>query len=225
MKPKPIGIIGGAGPQAGVLLLERVFTLATDLYGCHKDNSFPLVRLLSFPFTEMLEGVIDREAVSKELASCIEELKELGSSVIAIACNTLHLFLKEDIPELVHMPKAVFETLPQGEKPLVLCTTTSAKGGLHNQFFPCRYPDAATQKAVDWIIDETLKGKDMLSELAEVVDVQGENTIVLGCTELSLYTKKLLSSSKKIIDPLEVVAEKVVKKSFVTRGDLCLRVV
>jgi aspartate racemase len=42
---------------------------------------------------------------------------------------------------------------------------------------------------------------------------------VLGCTELSLFAKELSVSSKKIIDPLDVLAEKLLEKSFENRSE------
>lgn len=59
MSPKPIGIIGGAGPMAGVALLKEVLSLSGKLYGCKKDADFPKVIFLNFPFSEMLKQDMD----------------------------------------------------------------------------------------------------------------------------------------------------------------------
>jgi len=40
------------------------------------------------------------------------------------------------------------------------------------------------------------------------------SSIVLGCTELSIYRKELSDSSKKIVDPLEILAGKLLDYSF-----------
>ncbi len=65
MKPKSIGIIGGAGPLAGALLLERILILSGSEYGCYKDADFPEVILLSFPFSEMLTPERDVLQIAK----------------------------------------------------------------------------------------------------------------------------------------------------------------
>lgn len=219
MKPKPIGIVGGAGPLAGAALLERIFCLSASLYGCKKDADFPKVILLSFPFSEMLSPKIDPLQLRKELSDCLNQLRKNGAAVLAIACNTLHAFLDdaEDLADLIHLARALATEIPSSEIPLILCTSTSMKFGLHKRFFSCTYPDSQTQSEIDWIIDQILSGADqqaIIQELLIILQAQSANTIILGCTELSLFTKHLSPCNKLIIDPLEIVAKKIVEKSF-----------
>ena len=210
---KPIGIVGGAGPLAGAFLLERLLRLCTSLYGCYKDADFPKVVLLSYPFSDMLSANRNDLQVKEELRSCLQELRGNGAAVLAIACNTLHAFLDEEEEDLVHLPRTTAEQIKRGEKPLLLCTSTSAQCGLHSRFFPCEYPDPKTQACVDWMIDLILKGADAKAPLAELIQEQMASTIVLGCTELSLYAGQLTSLGKEIIDPLEILARKILEKS------------
>lgn len=219
MKPKPIGIVGGAGPMAGVLLLEQLFSLSGSLYGCAKDADFPKVVLLSFPFSEMLKPEMDIAKIQKELSECLNQLRKNGAAILAIACNTLHAFLDkgEDFTDLIHLPQVTAAEIPRGEIPLVLCTSTSVKFGLHKQFFPCVYPTADLQVEIDRIIDQILQGveqKLIAGQLLEILNAEAANTVVLGCTELSLFTKYLMSCNKSIVDPLEIAAKKILKKSF-----------
>ncbi len=219
MKPKPIGIVGGAGPLAGAALLERVLSLSGSTYGCYKDADFPKVFLLSFPFSEMLSPKMDVAQLQKELRECLNQLRKNGAAVLAIACNTLHAFLDkdDDLTDLIHLPRALAMEIPQTEIPLVLCTSTSMQFGLHKQFFPCVYPDSQTQSQIDKIIDQILKGSEqqaIIQEFLKILQAQAASTIILGCTELSLFTKQLLSCNKLIIDPLEIVANKILEKSF-----------
>jgi aspartate racemase len=219
MKSKSIGIIGGAGPLAGSLLLERVFALAGKKYGCCKDTDFPKVFLISFPFSEMLSSDRDASQLRNELNACLLQLRQNGASVLAIACNTLHAFLdeKNDLGDLVHLPRAVAAEMTGLNEPLVLCTSTSVEYEVHRQFFPCIYPDAETQVRVDEIIDQILKGVDqglILKKLEELIHAQTTNNIVLGCTELSLFSAHLSSRNKLLIDPIEIVANKLLEIIF-----------
>jgi aspartate racemase len=216
MKPKTIGIIGGAGPLAGSLLLERVFTLSGSEYGCYKNTDFPEVILISYPFSEMLTPERDVNQLRSELGECISRLRRNGAAVLAIACNTLHAFLddKEDFTDLVLLPQEVALEIPVYETPLVLCTSTSVQFEVHKQFFPCVYPDSKTQLQIDGIIERILKGDmKVVEELSMIISSQNVKTIVLGCTELSLLTKGL-SCDQKIIDPLEIIAKKLLQQSF-----------
>lgn len=220
MKQKCIGIIGGAGPLAGAFLLERIFNLSGKVYGCHRDADFPKVFLISFPFSEMLCPNIDIVKLQQELRGCLEQLRENGASVLAIACNTLHAFLdqRDELSDLVHLPRVLAEkVLLLGGIPLVFCTSTSVKFGLHKQFFPCTYPDMQTQQKVDEIIDQVLKGGEksaLFKKLEKLIQAQTANAVILGCTELSLFSTQLAVPNKLIIDPLEVMANKVLENFF-----------
>ena len=219
MKPKSIGIIGGAGPLAGAFLLKRILSLSGEVYGCYRDADFPQVFLISFPFSEMLCSDMDIAKLQKELSGCLEQLRKNGASVLAIACNTLHAFLdeKDEFNDLVHLPRTLAEEISLSDTPLVFCTSTSVQFGLHKQFFPCTYPDTQTQQEVDRIIDQILRGADqsvILEKLGKLLEAQTTNTVILGCTELSLFSAHLSMPNKQIIDPLEVMANKILQKSF-----------
>lgn len=224
MKPKSIGIIGGAGPLAGAFLLEKILYLSSKIYGCYKDADFPKIFLISFPFSEMLTQKFNPLKLRKELNECLQLLRNNGASILAIACNTLHAFLEEndDLDDLVHLPRELAKEIPTSENPTVFCTSTSVQFGLHKRFFSCTYPDSQTQREVDAIIDQILQGMDkktILERLEKLLRAQKESTMILGCTELSLFMPDLSLPNKLIIDPLDVVANKILQKSFLTTGD------
>lgn len=203
--------------MAGSALLERVLSLSNSKYGCYKDGDFPKVFFLNFPFSEMLTPEMDAKKLRNELNGCLNQLRDNGATVLAIACNTLHAFLDGDQKDLVHLPKSLVSVIPKAGKPVVLCTSTSVRFGLHKQYFSCDYPDVETQLVVDDIIDRILMGADrqrILQDLKQVVQYQTQKTIILGCTELSLYTNRLSIRNKIIIDPLDVVANELLKISF-----------
>lgn len=216
MKPKSIGIIGGAGPMAGAVFLERLFSIAGSQYGCFRDADFPEVMVLSFPFSEMLAEERDEAQVKQELSFCLNRLRSQGATILAIACNTLHAFLDEELPGLIQLPRAIAEQIPPGEIPLVLCTSTSRQFGLHKRFFPCVYPSAKDQKQIDQLINQILKGdrEKAVVRLSQIIETQSEQTIVLGCTELSLFSRDLSIANKLILDPMEIAASKVLEEAF-----------
>jgi len=219
MKPKSIGIIGGAGPLAGAFLLERILSLSGKKYGCCRDADFPKIFLISFPFSEMLVTDIDIAKLRKELSECLHQLRRNGASVLAIACNTLHAFLdeKDALDDLVHLPRTLAAEISLPDKPLIFGTSTSARFELYKKLFPCTYPDSETQDQIDKIINQILRGVDsqiILEKLEKLLRAQVANTVILGCTELSLYAARLSLSNKCILDPLEIVANKILEKSF-----------
>jgi aspartate racemase len=218
MTPKTIGIVGGAGPLAAVSLLNRLFRYAQSECNCYQDSDFPKVILISFPFSDMLKKEVNPIQIAQELKECLSFLKKNGASLLAIACNTLHNFLDEEMKEnLLSLPQATLsEVQKTTTKPaLILCTSTSRSLALYDTFFPCMYPDSATQNEVDEIILSILKGeKNVHARLEKLIENQPAETIVLGCTELSLVTDQLTLPQKLIIDPLEIVAKNMIQKSF-----------
>lgn len=219
MKPKSIGIIGGAGPLAGSFLLERLISISMKVYGCYRDGDFPKIVLISFPFSEMLCPEMEVEKIRHELRECLKQLRKNDASILAIACNTLHAFLDEtdDLSDLVHLPRMLAEEIPPSDEPLIFCTSTSVQFGLHRKYLPCIYPDVQTQANIDEIIDQTLKGFEtnvICEKLLTLIRAQSSKTVLLGCTELSLFSAHLSLSDKRIIDPLEIMANKILQKAF-----------
>lgn len=223
MKPLSIGIVGGAGPLAGVKMLEYLFTFAGSLYGCYQDSDYPEISLISFPFSDMLSTAKDEKKIRQELSTCLLRLRSQGAAVLVIACNTLHNFLdrRDDTTDFVNLPFLLKETIPENKVPLVLCTSTSRNLKLHKKYYACTYPSAETQLEVDKIIARILKNQDanaVVCDLVKLIEAESPSTIILGCTELSLYAKELSAglsvSGKSILDPLELAAKKVLEKSF-----------
>lgn len=217
VKPKIIGIVGGAGPLAGSRLLERVFAISNQQYGCYRDADYPQVLLNSYPFSDMLTSEKNEKLVRAELSLSLNQLRAQGAEVLAIACNTLHNFLEaeQDRDDLLHLPRLLAGEC--GEMPLVLCTSTSRESKLHSQFFECVYPELSAQLQVDYLIDRILKGDatdPIVADLLALIEQERASTVILGCTELSLFAAELSASRKKVIDPLEILSQKIVKRSF-----------
>ncbi len=107
----------------------------------------------------MLSSNRDATLLRKELNGCLNQLRGNGAAILAIACNTLHVFLDEndDLSDLIHLPQVLAGEMQSTESPLILCTSTSAQYGLHSKFIPCIYPDTQTQLQVDLLIEQNLK--------------------------------------------------------------------
>ncbi|MEO5564921.1 MAG: amino acid racemase, partial [Chitinophagaceae bacterium] len=139
-----IGIVGGMGPEAGLMLFNSILshTRATS------DQEHISVILMSFPShivdrTEFLEG---KECVNPafSVAQIIHKLEITGASVVGIACNTIYaprIFdaLLEELDrimckvKLLHMPaetcRYVKSTHPQAKRVGLLSTNGTYKYG------------------------------------------------------------------------------------------------
>lgn len=212
--PKDIGIIGGAGPEAGVLLVKYVIQISQEKYSCKRDKDFPYISLFSFPFAEMLNNE-QKESVFTQLKALIE--KECSQTKFwAIACNTLHCYLDE-----VYLPNHFVNMLEETsnvltEKPIVLCSSTSKKYQIHKCYFDCDYPDQNFQSLIDWLIDELVAKEPNLSlyeKFNSMINSFGDRQLVLGCTEFSLLCH-VFPNKGNIIDPLMLTAKKLCSLHF-----------
>lgn len=218
MRPKIIGVVGGAGPLAGVMLVQYLFQQAQQQYACQKDSDFPKVILLSYPFSDMLSPARNERQISDELQDCINALKTAGAEVICIACNTLHAYLvnQTGIVNLIQIIQSEIQRLNIMEL-TVLCTSTAKQHGVHRQYFNCRYLDDTDQLKTDRIIDRILANSydnAAINELNSLIDRYSNSAMVLGCTELSQVVSKLQVEGKIIIDPLLLAAKKIISIAF-----------
>lgn len=228
-RKKTIGIIGGAGPMAGVLLMQKIITICQKKYKCINDFDFPKIILLSYPFAEMLKPLSfkqDEKRVAKQLKEAIDFLSNSGMDYITIACNTLHGFINE--PYGNKLINLITETksflLEQNlSKVLVLCTKTSKLKGLYN-FAKTKFLSPKDLQWIEGLIKKILSGifsfqdrkcleNFILSSIKKDPNIDG---ILLGCTELSVLMDNVSRNNPKIkiIDPPEIVSNKLCKLVF-----------
>lgn len=230
-----IGIIGGAGPMAGLLLYQKIIEICQEEYGCKDDSDFPYIMLLSYPFADMLsEGITQerKEILTSQIDECLSTFLENNIEVMAMACNTLHLFLTPGLMEkasaisFIHMIKECGTFLDESEfeSRLVLCSNTSANSQLHASHFPCCYLENDMQSKCQKMIDLILAGKEteqaarqFACDLNKSLIKNGSKKIalVLGCTEFSVLNERFplhqygLGDQFIILDSNELVARKI----------------
>ncbi|MFP4041178.1 MAG: aspartate/glutamate racemase family protein [Bacteroidales bacterium] len=89
-KENIIGIVGGVGPYAGTLLVEKIFNETK----ANCDQEHLPVALLSLPsrIVDRTEYLMGNERVNPSYAvhEIIKMLEQTGASVVGIPCNTMH---------------------------------------------------------------------------------------------------------------------------------------
>ncbi len=90
---KKIGLIGGAGPEAGALLYKNIIQMYQE-QGAWEDHHFPRIMLLSYNFSPMLESNENHNQIVDELQDAINTLHDAKNDIVGIACNTLHSFVQ-----------------------------------------------------------------------------------------------------------------------------------
>lgn len=232
MKAKPsktIGIVGGAGPEAGALLTKKIIGVCQKEYGCVSDRDFPKIILISTPFSQMLKpgSFFQKEAkVASELSASLNFLEKGGADLLCIACNTLHAFLEKNDQKkkLVDLTKAAEPYLRETSgKTLVLCTSTSVEKRVYE--FPLAiYPNRKEQELVDKTIDRVLSGKYSANDGVRIkaliaLKKSADPTIqkvLLGCTEFSVLFDKfpINLNGITIVDPIDLVTKKICQLTF-----------
>lgn len=216
-----IGIIGGAGPMAGVLLAKKVFSTFQERYGARDDADFPELILYSVPFAQMLQAGSanqEDERVAVQLRDAMDLLLGSGATAMVIACNTLHSYLDERgrPPELIDLVRETESAIARAgsENCLLLCTGTSVKRGTYALPGSCTLLPTE-QGALDALIDRVLAGDESSERQRELELLIRQvrrrapkiDSVVLACTELSLLMDKYSWELPgiRIFDPLDCV--------------------
>src|SRR5690242_11483694 len=93
MSSLTLGIVGGAGPMASVLLYKKIIENCQTKYNCKADADFPKIWIVNYPFSPMLEEADsdkNRPKLVAELEDALMSLTCLSAKRIGIACNTIH---------------------------------------------------------------------------------------------------------------------------------------
>lgn len=89
--PQRIGVIGGVGPYAGLLLTKKLFDAKID---ARSDQDYPeliLYNASSIPDrTEYLLDPIQKKNPEKALQGAVDVLNKAGCTLVGIPCNTAH---------------------------------------------------------------------------------------------------------------------------------------
>lgn len=238
-KKYTIGIIGGAGPMAGAILLKNIIKTCQKHYFCHKDEDFPKIILVSVPFCQMLKPNTfeqKEDNVRNQLNENIEFLIKNNVDKILIACNTLHYFLNDIYKnKIVNLTSTTIEFINNNfcsasNKILLLSTSLTA----NSKLYECKNiikPNIKDQKTIDDIISKIMSGNHSEIEVKKIIEIfnfyrnkyPSINSLLLGCTEFSVLNYEfnldqkindffLKKKSKiKLIDPMFIIAEKLLK--------------
>ena len=225
---KRLGIIGGMGPAAGA----RLFTRVTEMTAARTDQEHINAILLSDPSvpdrTSYLSGSTDARDFVPILQEKARLLEMLGCEVIAMSCNTAHAGYSEIASaaphtQFLHMPKETIQFVASlgYQHPIILATTGTIESNVFQSLcadegIDCILPSIELQVLIMDMIYTYLKaGKTvptkMLRTACAKIIASGADSIILGCTELSLLDLGYCYGSLPIIDALDVLAWRCVQ--------------
>lgn len=218
---KTLGIIGGLGPMATACFLQQIIEM-TD---AKTDQEHLDVIVFNRPdVPDRTAYILDRSQPSPavSMSETAKTLESLGAFCLAAPCITSHFVFPEiqrqvSIP-LIHMVEESAGYLMRAgkKKAGIMATTGTVQSALFQKALKargldCCIPDERHQRIVMKLIYDDIKaGKpaDMadFEAAAEYLRAQGCDSIILGCTELSVI-KKNENIGPGFLDAMEVLSK------------------
>ncbi|MCQ2462092.1 MAG: amino acid racemase [Clostridia bacterium] len=227
MKKKTLGVIGGMGPAATAVFFKKI----VDLTPAGSDQEhIPAVILNDVLIPDRTSYILDPSKPSP-LPRMLEDVKKLeycGADCIAIPCNTSHYFYDEisraaSVPVISILDCALEAVCSDGKKhkTAVLGTYGTLKSGVYNKAAE-KYaaeiytPDNEICDEVMRLIYEQVKTGKAADEsrfvsVINAVINNGCDSVILGCTELSVIYSAMNKKYDYVFDSTELLAAACVK--------------
>jgi aspartate racemase len=227
-RPFRLGILGGMGPLAGILLQRRV----VEATPARRDQDHIASIHLCDPAipdrtASLREGA--GHAVAERLAAHAQTLEGAGATAIAIACHTAHA-VHADVAAAVaipvlHLPNATAKKLAAQLRPGATVGILATDGALEHRVFhgalereglrtltPPLSLQARTMALIYAIKASPQPVEAHAAELIRLVEQlkrNGAEAVILGCTELSVHADAV-ANDPAVADPLKAIAADIV---------------
>lgn len=229
-KEKKLGIIGGMGPASTVEFYDRIIK-ETD---AHSDNEHIDMIIINHASIIDRTTAISTGRKSELINSLVKDaitLEKIGVSVIAIPCNTAHSVINEvqkkvNVP-IINMIEETTKNININEVVGVIATKGTIKSGLYQKSLENKKIKYIVLDACQSLINEIIyidaKEKNIydtekMKKIIEEYKKNGASKILLGCTELSKFSKYF----DEVIDPMDFLVDKSItsvgkNKKFIKR--------
>ncbi len=196
---RSVGILGGMGPQATLLLMKKVF----EAVSAKDDNQhIPLVVHQNTQVPSRIKFIIDggQDNPLPVLRKMACDLTTLGCDLLAMPCNTAHFFYQEiasnvDVPFLNMIESSSLEIKRLGLKKVgILASPAVRLVKVFDPYFEAYGLEKVyADDAVMLNIIRNIKGNDFSTELTKDLVLESKKLIdkgcdglLIACTEISL---------------------------------------
>ena len=234
-RKKTVGVLGGMGPDATVLLMSRVIAMTA---AADDSDHVPLLVDNNTQVPSRIKALIDKtgESPGPVLCEMAQRLEAAGAKALAMPCNTAHFYApvieqSVSIP-LLNMLTLTAEDLGRTEKadhpnrssirnvgmlasPAVRLTrvfdSAFSTWGLESRF---PTDDQAILHAIKAIksghCDSTVV--ETIEREAKTLLARGADVLLLACSELSLL-KDELAADLPLVDSIDILARNIIEFS------------
>ena len=226
---KPIGIIGGIGPESTVDYYRAMIAAYRER---QPDGSYPAIVINSVDANAMLgalmKGELDR--VTDLMVAELQRLERAGAGVALLAANSPHIVFDEiqrrsPLPLVSIVQATAAEAGRRGVKRLALFGTRyTMEGHFYQDVFEKAgmtivVPDEAEQAYIhDKYMTELVRGllvpetRERLLAIAAAMKVRdGVDAVILGGTELPLILRDPAASGIPLLDTTVIHAKAIVE--------------
>lgn len=202
---KPVGVLGGMGPEATILLMQKVLNAvpARD-----DGDHVPLIVHQNPQVPSRIAALIDGKGIdpSPTLAQMARDLERAGAQALAMPCNTAHHYAPDvagatALPFLNMLDLTAAKLAQSGAKHIGMLASPATRltgvfdaGFAHHGLTPVwpKDDDAILRiiRAVKAGQNANALGAELGAEAQALIN-QGADHLLVACTELSLMTDAL----------------------------------
>ena len=227
---KPIGILGGMGPEATILLQQKLMAALPNAKG--DEDHIPLLIDMNPQVPSRIDHLINGKGADPApvLSEMARRLEGAGAAALAMPCNTAHHYagaIKDavDIPflNMVDLSAAYVAGLKEAgafvgmlASPAVRLTRLFDKA-LADYGKKTLWPsdDDKMLRAIRHIKKEgpTEISVQILREASDELAERGAMVQLIACSEFSLLSPSLQNGAQRCIDTLDILVNEIVNTS------------
>ena len=216
-----IGILGGIGPEATGTFYLNIIKKIQEKFDLKSNTEFPKIFINSINAPELIHSNVSKS----ELQSYVDGLRELDKfnpDFIVMACNTIHLFhtelQKTTHARILDMQNEINAELKRRriKSFLILATPMTTYGNLYAvDGAKCFRPNKNELEEIANYIKRYNSGhisKRDMKNFRKIINKYrklGAESVILGCTELSLLAKDMEVPK---IDAMDIMVEATLNK-------------
>lgn len=229
-----LGILGGMGPEATIMLYQKIVEKSKKHINCDQDHIHTIITSNTC-IPDRTDAILNNgKSPVPEMVESIRILESAGVSLVVIPCNTAHFFLSQ----LASNSKAQFLDMLL-ETTNYLVKTNAKKVGLlatDGTINSKIYEKYLSKVGVELIIPSTTiqrktmsliygssgiksgfigeKNKNILQECIESLKQKGVDKVILGCTEFCLVAPTNNKSEDFLVEPMDIATDYIINNFY-----------